>query len=215
MTIDPNNGVVTALSKVVDVIETTILTIICSIPIVTIGASVSAMHRTMMDIIMDRCSSVHRTFFSAFKEDFSLSGKIFIAAVLSGALILVDAIISFGYTGTNHTMAGISKGVTISLSILHFVYFSFCFASSARFKVTAKQAFQNAFLYCLGKTGWALLIALIAVVEGFSIYILSFYCIPVICLCLYIENRILLVAMLGKNALREQKKNNEGEIYYG
>lgn len=213
MTFNPDNKVVAALSSVVDVIEILFLAVICSIPVVTIGASVTAMHRTMMDHIMKRCSSVHKTFFKAFKDEFKIATLIWLTALLLGGVLFVNFNICWGYTGSQTNLAQALKGLVVVFTCAWFVIFTFAFANLARFKVTYKQAMKNAVLLSIGRLGRSVEILILKFIIVFSIWFIQVYAIPVVGLCVWLENRVLIKAMLGKNYFEEAEKESQ-EIYY-
>lgn len=64
-----NSRLMRLLSGCADLIILNILTLLCSIPIVTSGAALSAMHYVLLRIHRDECSSIVRSFFHAFRQN--------------------------------------------------------------------------------------------------------------------------------------------------
>lgn len=58
------------LARVGDMILANALFLVCSVPIVTIGASLTALHRITQDIAGDKDSGILKPFFRAFRENF-------------------------------------------------------------------------------------------------------------------------------------------------
>ena len=64
------------LNKMADLLWLNILTFICCIPIVTIGASLTAMHYMALKMVRNEECYITRGFFKSFKENWSSSGNI-------------------------------------------------------------------------------------------------------------------------------------------
>ena len=47
-----------------------LLTLLCSLPVVTVGAAFTAMHRVLVDIYRDQENKLVKTSFKSFKENF-------------------------------------------------------------------------------------------------------------------------------------------------
>lgn len=67
-----------------------ILTLVCGIPIVTIGASVTAMHKVLFDIRKDQENGITRTFFRTFRENFKQATLIWLVFLLFFTIVILD-----------------------------------------------------------------------------------------------------------------------------
>lgn len=67
---DPNSGIMGFMSKVADMIILSLLWVVCSIPIVTMGAATAALYYTAVKSIRRDRSYIFQSFFSSFKENF-------------------------------------------------------------------------------------------------------------------------------------------------
>lgn len=76
--LDIDGPLVTFLSKMADMMWLTILTMICCIPIVTVGASLTAMHYVIIKMVRNEDGYVTKSFFKAFKENFKQSTMIWL-----------------------------------------------------------------------------------------------------------------------------------------
>ena len=84
-----NNPVWNFLGKLADVFVLTVFWFVCSIPIVTIGASSSAMYYCCLKLTRDEEGYIYRQFFKAFKDNL---GKGIIIGVL---MLLFGGILGF------------------------------------------------------------------------------------------------------------------------
>jgi uncharacterized membrane protein YesL len=67
---DLDSPVMTFLSKMADLIILNFVTIICCLPVITIGASVTAMHYVSLKIVRNEECYIVRAFFKSFKQNF-------------------------------------------------------------------------------------------------------------------------------------------------
>ena len=85
-----DNFVVRALNKMTDILVLNILFVLCSLPIFTIGASLSAMYTVNLRSIRYGDGYVVRTFFTAFKRNFKQSTAAWLIVLGIGFLLFVD-----------------------------------------------------------------------------------------------------------------------------
>ena len=83
----PENPVIRFLSCFCDLMFTNALFIISSIPIVTIGASITAMYHVMFQLQDGTESYIYRMFFKSFKRNFRQSTCIWIPFLLLTAFL--------------------------------------------------------------------------------------------------------------------------------
>ena len=81
------------LTKLADLIILNFLTVICFIPVITIGASLTAMNFVALKIVRDEESSIIKTFFRSFKENFKQATVLWIIHLLVIALLAYDFVI--------------------------------------------------------------------------------------------------------------------------
>ena len=64
--VDPNSRTWQALGLAADVVVVNALTIVCSLPVVTAGAALSAAHGTLLEMVREEGAKPARTYFSYF-----------------------------------------------------------------------------------------------------------------------------------------------------
>lgn len=77
-----NNPLVSALSDLCDLIILNALFLICSLPIVTIGSSITAAFKVAQSLSERSCSSVVREFFLAFRNNFRQTSVVWCPSLL-------------------------------------------------------------------------------------------------------------------------------------
>ena len=85
---DLDSPLMSALNKLADLIILNILVIICSLPVFTIGASMTALHYVVLKMVRNEEGYIIKSFFKSFKQNFRQATIIWlILLVLIGVLI--------------------------------------------------------------------------------------------------------------------------------
>ena len=143
----PDSEVMEFLGKVADYIIINLLTLLFSIPIITIGAAHTAKFYTSMKIARGEEPSAVKSYFKSFKDNFiQVTGAWLI-------LLLIGAVLAFDWYnvlyGRGQSMPFIGKA---ALAVLSFVVWSvgYCmFPFEARYKVTLKELFKASMVMAL------------------------------------------------------------------
>ncbi len=85
---DMHGKVFNALTKLANLLWLNILTVICCIPVVTAGASLTAMYNVTMAMTRDEESYITKSFFKAFKSNFLQATAMWLI-VLAGVVVLL------------------------------------------------------------------------------------------------------------------------------
>lgn len=78
------------LLRVSDVVALSLLWLLCSLPILTLGASTSALYYTAMKLVRQRGDSAIAMFFHAFKENLRASLPVTLILLAVGYALVVD-----------------------------------------------------------------------------------------------------------------------------
>ena len=140
--LNPDGPIYQFLARVFDLMWANILFILCSVPLVTLGAAWAALNKVTQDIVFEEDEGVTRRFFTAFKENFKQSTIVWLLMVFfmvcmygNGLLIL-----SFFKGGTKTLLNGILIFlIAIMLSIAIYI-----FPLMVRYSNTLSQHFRNA-----------------------------------------------------------------------
>ena len=88
-----------ALSRLADLMILNILTFVCCIPIVTIGASLTSMHYVLLKMVRDEDSYIFKSYFKSFKENFKQATLLWLIVLAATIVIAVDVYIMNNSTG--------------------------------------------------------------------------------------------------------------------
>lgn len=134
-----------ALGRAADMAWLNILCFLCSIPIFTIGAAISAKYYVAMKIERNEAPVVTKSFFKAFKQNFVQDTKI--------TFVLLIVYVFFGidwYLVSRNTVSGIQLIFVGMLAIFTamLLLVTFCiFPLVSRFEMKTVDAFRNALVF--------------------------------------------------------------------
>ena len=72
-----DSPVMVALTKMADLIIVNLLAFFCCLPIITVGASMTALHYVVLKIVRDEECYIVKSFFKSFKENFKQATVIY------------------------------------------------------------------------------------------------------------------------------------------
>lgn len=129
-----------------------VLWILCSLPIVTIGASTTALYTVMLKLINKEEGPIVRSFFAAFRSNFrkaTISWLIVLAAMvgIAGELYLAYVYNFEGTLAIFYLVLGFAELLVLCLTL------PFLFPLTARFENSIWNTFKNAFLLSVSNLG--------------------------------------------------------------
>lgn len=160
--------VFTICSKVTDILWLNILYIICSLPVITIGASTTSLYYVTLKMARNEEGYVTRTFFKGFKENFKKSTIIwlifmaFIYVLSVDVRILNNEELRASLGGTASYMIFIAGGILGLILLLVFIY---VFPLIAQFENTVVNTIKNAFFMSIKHVISTLVMLLIMVLP--------------------------------------------------
>lgn len=127
------------MGNIGDLIILNILFVLTSLPLITIGASLTAVNQVVLRIQRGESNYVAREYIKAFKEEWKQSTVLWIIFLLTGALLLFDVVY----------VRSLGRGMAVAIggviAVWSFV-FSYAFPLQARFQNTIKNTLKNALL---------------------------------------------------------------------
>lgn len=159
-----------SLSRIADLIYLNILTLLCCIPIVTAGASMTALNYVVLKMVRNEEGYLTRSFFKSFKENFRQSTIIWVIILAVFALIAGDffilkyAVMEFPSWIKTALMAIV---IILLFGLMH------VFPVLARFDNTIINTFKNSFLMGIlsfPKTVLMMIFWVIPIVIALSVY---------------------------------------------
>ena len=165
-----DNPVMNALTKLADLIILNFLAIICCIPVITIGASTTALHYMALKIVRNEETYIIKGFFKSFKQNFKQATIMWLIMILAACLLVGDFYI-LNKSGIEFPdwirTALIAIGFLFVLGTMH------VFPMLAKFDNTIRGTFKNSIymaILSLPKTVLMMLCWVIPVVLAIYVY---------------------------------------------
>lgn len=163
-----DSPVMQALGKVADLMWLNVLTMICCIPIITIGPSLTAMHYMALKIVRNEECYITKGFFKSFKENFW-------QGMVIGILTLFVMLILIGdFFLLRNPDLGFSKYLQIMITIITVVFLFtvlYVYPVLAKFANTIWRTIKNAFLMSIMQFPKTLLMIVIWALPGLLLFI--------------------------------------------
>ena len=160
-----DNVVMRALGKIGDMICLNVMWLICCIPIITIGASTTALYTVMLRMVKNEEGYIFRGFLKASKSNFKQSTLIWLILLLLGIVWTVD----FRVAGFMPGMAGIVlSAIFLALGFILLSVMIYIFPLTARYENGIKATFKNALILTVAKLPYTFLMVAIVVAAVFA-----------------------------------------------
>ena len=128
------------MGKVADLMILNLVTLVCCIPIVTIGASLTAMHYVLLKMVRDQESYIVRSFFKSFKANFKQATVIWLMILLVLVIFAVDLRI----INSSADFPQILKVMLYALFMVTYMVLCYVFPVLSRFDNTVIKTLKNA-----------------------------------------------------------------------
>lgn len=157
------------LNLIADIVLLHILWIICSLPIITIGASTTALYYTAMKRVRKDEGYIVKNFLLSFKQNLKQSTIIWLIVLATGIILYIDFRIAMAAEGM------LGKIMLIGCSTLIFPYtftLLYIFPIQAKFENNVIANLKNAFLMSFSNLGCTF--ALLVLIATFVILAFSY-----------------------------------------
>ena len=143
------------MNKLFDLIALNLAFLMCCIPIITIGASCTALHTVAMKIAQGNDPHAVKGFLRAFRENFRQASVTWLLLLVSGGFLYVDAVIA-SQLGTGGFLMRCLLGF---LGILYLFVLLYIFPLQSRYNNTIRKNLQNALLIAIRQLPKTILLA--------------------------------------------------------
>ena len=163
-----DNRIIRALTRVFDLMLLNILFVLCSLPIITIGASLTALYSVTLKMVENEENYIAKGFLSAFRSNFAQSTVVWVVLLIIGGLLGADMMLISNTTGMLH-LAGLLVFGMFGLAYL--MEAVFVFPLIARFVNTTPNMIKNGFLIPVSRLPLAFAII---IMDGCFVYLTLF-----------------------------------------
>lgn len=157
---DMDNKFFRFMSKVADLCILNIICVVCCIPVITAGASITAMYYVTLKMVRKEEAYILRSFFKSFKQNFKQATIINLIMLLIGVVLYVDLNVSKAMQGG----AGqIFQIIFMAFVLIYFILFLYVYPVLARFYNTIKNTIKNALFMAIRHFPYTVVMVIIAV----------------------------------------------------
>lgn len=167
--LDIDGPLIQFLSKMADLMWLNILTMICCIPVITAGASLTALHYMALKIARNEEGYITRGFFKAFKDNFVQSTIIWCLFLLVAAVLAIDYRIM---TTTDVEISNVIQMLILSFAMLTLFTFIFVFPVQAKFSNPIRRTIWNAFMFSILQFPKTILMVILYALP----YVIVYFC---------------------------------------
>lgn len=194
---NPDNPVTRFLSLLCDLIMLNILFIITSIPLFTIGCSISSLYNVTLKIIRKENPTIIKSYFKAFKSNFKQATIIWIPSAILLLFFFAEIRIIYTVIDPKYTNLQIPVLVMIYALVSVLVY---AFPMLSLYNNTTKQILKNSLLLSIGNFPTTIFVAVIyfglykitdisskALVTEFSIFLFCGFAVLAYFISIYLD----------------------------
>ena len=140
---DMDNPVMRTLSAAADLIILNLLTLLCCLPLVTMGAALTALNAAAIKILQGEETAPVKDYFRAFRENFKKGTGMGLLFALIFGVLAADYLAAGSYVP-------ILRPVIAAMALLILMLGQYAFALLARYENTIRGTLKNAFLLAVG-----------------------------------------------------------------
>ena len=138
-----DNPVMRFLSRVADIMILNLLFLLCSLPVVTIGASLSALYYCLFKIKEEEEGYLVKRFFHSFKDNLKQATAMWLILLIFFALLFLEFLM---YRNAEGTAGSVVRSIVLIGLIFWYLITTYVFALQAKFYNTIGNTFRNAVL---------------------------------------------------------------------
>lgn len=206
----PDNRVMRFITRIVYCVYLNVLWFICCIPIITAGASTTALFYVTLKMVRDEEGNVFRQFFQAFKANFKSSLKVWLIMLAMIVALVFDGYV-FYHMHFESPIWTILTAIYLVAVVAFLIVSMYIFPLMARFENTTFAMFKNSIIVGMRFLLCTFLMAAVYYVMAFII--VSVFTPAIIFgegLCAYICS-CLMIGILDKLAgVPEEEEQEEG-----
>ena len=177
---DLDSPVMRFLNRVADIVWLNILTIICCIPVITAGASLTALHYVALRMTRNEEGYITKDFFKSFKENFLQATVIWmVMLVLTAGLAADFYIMAF----SSVEIGPVAQILVFAAAFLLLFGGIYIFPFQARFENTIRNTVKNAYITSVMNFPKTMLILIMYGVFLAAYSLFFFYLVPLLIFC--------------------------------
>ena len=168
----PDGSFMDFLTQVADVLLAGVLWLVCSIPVVTIGASTAAMYQVLLNVLDGREDGVLRDFFGAFRHRFGFYTKLWLVFLALGLFFGLDLYFYYLWSAAGSWMGVVLFGLFAAATVIYLCTMLYVFPYALRRELPLLATVKNAFY--IGMRHLPVTLLILAINIGLIVLCLNF-----------------------------------------
>ncbi len=156
------------MGRVADLIILNLVCLVCCIPIITIGASLTALYYVTLKMVRNEESYIIKSFFKSFRENFKQSTIINVIMLVTAVMLFFDLNISRNLEGM---LSQVLTCIFIAFSFLYFLVFLYIYPLQSKFYNTIKNTFSNSILMAIRHLPYTVIMIIISLIPVAVLFI--------------------------------------------
>lgn len=153
------------LNKVADLLILNLITLVMCVPIITIGAALTAMHYVLLKMVRGEEGYIVKSFFRSFKREFGQATILWILFVALGALMASNMVLVL--EGTGHYPIWLPSSILVA-AVLELIIMIYTFALLSRFDNSVYHTLLNAVTLTFSELPRSLAMAVITLTPAIA-----------------------------------------------
>lgn len=166
-------------SRIADLMILNVIVLVCMLPLITIGASLTAMHSVLLSMVQNRESHIVRSYWKAFRENFKQSTILWLVMAVLGIALRVDMRICRDASGLLSVVLQIVLG---AVAIFWYMAFLYLFPLRAKFENRKRETLKNALLMSIAAFPRTLCMLAASAIPFLLLWYIDMRCLPLLLL---------------------------------
>ncbi len=133
------------MGRLGDLVMLNLIWLVCCLPILTAGASTTALFYTARKLDDDEFRGLRREFFHSFRQNLKEATLVWLILLPAGILCVADIVIGFHTPGA---YGNVFRGIGLVLFLLWAAITGYVFPLLSRYEYSIRQLFSGAFFLC-------------------------------------------------------------------
>lgn len=179
------------MGKVFDMMVLTVLWVLTSLPLFTIGASTTALYYVGMKLAKDQEGYVIKDFFHSFRENFRQATIMSLVLAGIGIFLITDLLWYYQFKSGAGVVA---LSIFSILTVLYVMILTYVFPLLARCQAGIRKIFLMAFMIAVKNFGWTvLMITIMLCLLAIGVFICAPFLFLAVGMCAYLQGKILYI----------------------
>ncbi len=161
-----DNVIIRVSTRITQLVLINLLTILCCLPVITIGAALTSMHDVLQMIVRKEDGYITRRYFSSFRKNMKQATLLWVPFLFIFSGCVADVIIIFSAPGLIPNYIMIPAGVA---GLFALFVFQWVFPLQARFEGNFGVVMKMSFLLAVARFPRTILMVLVCVLPVFAV----------------------------------------------